>query len=69
VIDDKIRHNFNLFAKGADVIPIPESRVNLSVINRIEAGICTVNWDEKRQQMDATENAPKRAAEERSHSL
>ena len=57
MIDDKIRHNFNLFAKRADVIPIPESRVDLSVINRVEAGIRAVNRDEKRQQMHTAENA------------
>ena len=53
VVDDEIGHKFGAFAQRAQVIPRTEARVDLSVVDRIEARIGAINGEEEWQEVDA----------------
>ncbi len=64
VVDDEIRHDLHMAAEKANVVPGAEARVDLRVIDGIEAGIGAVDRPEEWQQMNATEQAAERPVQQ-----
>src|SRR5213075_1502171 len=57
VIDDKVGHHIHAFAERTHVFPRAQSRIDLSVIDRIESGVTSVYRSKEWQQVDPTEKA------------
>ena len=62
VVDDHIGHDLQLRGECCDVAPLAQSRIDLGVVDRIEARIGAVDRQVERQQMNATKNAGQQAA-------
>jgi hypothetical protein len=65
MIDDEIGDELDAIAKGLDIGPRAQTRIDLRVIARIEAGIGAVDRVEEREEMDAAEQSGKAAVEQR----
>ena len=65
VVDDQVRHDLYVAGKVTDVLPAPQSRVDLRVINRVESGISTVDGVKERQQMNPFEQTLQRSPQNR----
>ena len=63
MVDDEIRHYVRFQSERGDVAPVAEARVDAHVIARIEARIGSVDRVEKRQHVNAAEEAAKGALE------
>ena len=57
MIDDQIRHDFDVLAQSAHVLPRAQPRIDFCVIDRIEACIGAINGIKKWKQVHAAEYA------------
>ena len=55
VIDDEVRHDFDVLIQHAHVIPRSKPRIDSRVVDRVETRIRAIDWKEKRKQMDTAE--------------
>ena len=62
VVDDHIAHDVEVGRQVLDVAPASQSRVDLGVVDRVEAGVGAVDGMEERQQVHAAEDLTERAA-------
>ena len=67
VVDDGIDHDAVGLGKFSDVVPAAETRVDLGVVDRVEACIRTVEWGEERQDMHAVIHAVEAGAQDVGH--
>jgi hypothetical protein len=64
VVDDEIGHDLHIAAERTDVVPGAKARIDLRVIDGIEAGIRAIDRPEERQQMDAAEQPVERSVQQ-----
>lgn len=64
MVDDEVRHHFEPLAQCGEVAPRTEPRVDLSVIDGIETRVGSIDWIEKRQQMNSAEQSRQWTVEE-----
>ncbi len=64
VVDDEIGHDLHMAAERANVVPGAEARVDLRVIDGIEARIGAVDRPEEGQQVNATEQPGERPVQQ-----
>jgi hypothetical protein len=64
VIDDQVRHDLGPCGEGAHILPRTQARIDLRVVDRVEARIGSVDREEERKQVNATERAVQRPGEQ-----
>ena len=64
MIDDDVRHHVAMPRDGLDVRPIADLGIDHRVIDRIKSSVCSVDRQEERQDMNASENALEGADQE-----
>jgi hypothetical protein len=64
MVDDHVRHDVDLRRQRGHVVPGPQARVHLRVIDRIEAGVGAVDRVEERQHVHTAERTGQRSGEE-----
>ena len=67
VVDDGIDHDAVGLGKFSDVVPRSEARVDLGVVDRVEASVRTIERSEERQDMDAVIHAVEAGAQDVGH--
>ena len=67
VVDDGIDHDAVGLGEFGDVVPAAETRVDLGVVDRVEACIRAVEWGEERQDMHAVIHAVEAGAQDVGH--
>ena len=64
MIDDDVGHDVGARGERGDVVPRAESRIDLRVIDGIEAGVGAVDRMEERQHVDAAERPGERTVQQ-----
>ena len=67
VVDDGVDHDVVGLGEFGDVIPRAEARVDLGVVDRVEAGVRAVKRGEERQDMNAVIHAVEAGAQDVGH--
>ena len=57
VVDDQVRHDFDVLSQRPYVVPRAQPRIDLSVIDGIEPCIGAIDWMKEREQMHAAEHS------------
>ena len=57
MVDDHISHHICAVRQLLDVLPASKTFIHAGVVNRIEPGICAIDFVEEGQQMHATKHA------------
>ena len=64
MVDDEVSHDGVIRAQRRDVLPVAEPGIDAGMVDRIEAGVRAIYWIEKRQDVDAREQAAELVAEQ-----
>ena len=64
MVDDEVGHHRALVSEASDVAPRADAGIDSSVIDRVEAGVGTVDRIEEGQDVDAAEHAVQRPVEQ-----
>ena len=67
VVDDGVDHDAVGLGKFGDIVPAAEARVDLGVVDGVEACIRAVEWSEERQDMHAVIHAVETGAQDVGH--
>ena len=67
VVDDGVDHDVVGFGEFGHIVPAAESRIDLGVVDRVEAGVRTVERGEERQDMHAVIHAVEAGAQDVGH--
>ena len=55
MVDDHVGHHLGARRERGDVVPRPQPRIDLRVVDRVEPGVGAVDRMEERQHVDAAE--------------
>ena len=64
MVDDDVGHDVGARGERGDVVPRAEPRIDLRVIDRVEAGVGAVDRMEERQHVDAAERPGERTVQQ-----